>query len=191
MRTPVLGALAAAVLLAAGCGFANPFAPSGAAANSNARDLALEWAQCMRQHGVDVSDPNSSGGVRIKLDPGGSSGNGGSGGSGSESGVASGASGNGAGGGPPPEVQAAMDACQQYAPSGGRSSGPPSQQQVDAAVRLAQCMRDQGIPMQDPQVSNDGLQIKTSPGAAVDPSQFQQAQQACRRYRAQASGSGS
>jgi len=180
-----LGALAAAALLTSGCGFANPFAPATAAARPNAEELALKWAECMRQHGVNVSDPSSNGTVRINLDnPAGNGSGGGNGATGSASGNGAGGGGTATsmGGGPPPEVRTAMDACSQYQPIGGTSSGPPSQEQVDDATRFAQCMRDHGIPMQDPLVSNDGMSIRIS--GAVDPnsSQFQQAQQACHHY---------
>src|SRR5215472_13695752 len=196
MRTHGLVALAAAALLTAGCGFANPFAAANAAAKSNEEEQALKWAQCMRQHGVDVSDPNANGNVRINLDnPGGNGGAGGNGGSGSASGSGAGRGGTATatGGGPPPDVQAAMDACSQYQPKGGRSSRPPSQQQVDAATKFAQSMRDHGVPRQDPQVSKDGIRIGSGPGAAIDPnsSQFQQAQEACHHYMDQVSGGGS
>jgi len=190
MRTTVLGALAAAALLTAGCAFANPFAPANAAARSNAEQMALKWAQCMRQHGVNVSDPDANGGVRIQAtgNPNAGGGNGGDSGGGAVSGGGGGDGGKTTtGGGPPPEIQAAMDACKQYQPNGSRSSGPPSQQQLDAAAKFAQCMRDHGIPMQDPQVSNGGVSFQSGP-AGTDPNsdQFQQAQQACQHYLGQA-----
>jgi len=183
-----LVALAVATLMAAACSVANPFAPSNAAARSNAEQLALKFAQCMRQHGVNVSDPSGNGGVRIQSTgaPPGSSSPGSGAGSSAGTGTTSGGQ-NGSGPAADPTVQAAMDACKQYRPDGGRSSGPPSQQMVDAATKFAQCMRDHGIPMQDPQVSGNRVAIQSSPGA-FDPSsdQFKQAQQACQHFMDQA-----
>ena len=173
----VLGALP---LLAAGCSVANPFAPSNASAKQASHEQALKWAQCMRQHGVNVSDPDSNGRVRIQATPGGGGAPGGAS-SGSGGAVTGGA--NGSGEGAPPEIQAAMDACKQYRPNGGQAGGPPSQAMIDAGTKYAQCMRDHGIPIQDPKVSGGAISIQASPGA-FDPSsdQFQQAQQACQHY---------
>ncbi len=172
----VLGAL---TLLAAGCSVANPFAPAGASAKQASQEQALKWAQCMRQHGVNVSDPGANGGVRIQATPGGTGDSGGASGGG---GAVTGGT-NGSGAGAPPEIQAAMDACKQYRPNGGRAAGPPSQAMIDAGARYAQCMRSHGIPIQDPTVSGGGVSIQASPGA-FDPSsdQFKQAQQACQHY---------
>ncbi len=181
-----LAVLGVTLLLAAGCSVANPFASSNASAQQRAEELALKWAQCMRQHGVNVPDPDSNGRVRIEVTPGSSAGSGGAG-----SGSAAGAGGDGArsggpdgtGGGPPPEVQAAMDACKQYQPKGGQASRQPNQQELDAMTKFAQCMRNHGIPMQDPKVSGGGVQIVGSPGAfEPDSDQFKQAQQACDHY---------
>jgi hypothetical protein len=184
MRTRILVALAVTAFLTAGCGIANPFAPSNAAAKTNAEELALKWAQCMRQHGVNVSDPGPNGAITIQAsaDPNASPKPAGAG-SGGGTGIGGGGT-QTTGGGPPAEVQAAMDACKQYQPNGGRSSGPPSQQQIDALTKFTQCMRDHGIPMSDPQTSGGAVRIQSSPGAGPQPndSQFQQAQQACQHF---------
>jgi hypothetical protein len=158
--TRALMVLAASMLMAAGCGVANPFAPSNAAVRDNANQARLlKWAQCMRQHGVNVADPQN-GTIRIQA-------TGGPDGSGQQ------------------QLQAATEACKQYQPNGGQSSGPPSQQALDSATKFAQCMRDHGIPMQDPQVSGGGIRIGGGGGPnAIDPNsdQFKQAQQACQRF---------
>jgi hypothetical protein len=178
-RIGVLVVLAAAMLPATGCSVANPFAPSNAAARTSTEQLALKWAGCMRQHGVNVSDPTANGAIRIQSSapPGSSRSDGPS------------SSGNATTGGGPagdPTFQAASNACKQYQPSGGQSSGPPSQQQLDAVTKFAQCMRDHGIPVQDPQARSGGILIGGS--GAVDPSsdQFKQAQQACQHFMDQA-----
>jgi hypothetical protein len=163
--------LAAALLLGAACSVANPFAPSNASAKQNAQEMALKFAQCMRQHGVNLPDPGANGAFQIN--------------------------GRAAGASPAPkdepqtggpqgidiqssQFQAAQQACKQYEPNGAQGANGPSQQQLDAMAKFAQCMRQHGIPMQDPKASGGGISISASPGS-VDPGsdQFKQAQQAC------------
>jgi hypothetical protein len=174
-----LTVLGVTLLLASGCSVANPFAPSNASAKQNAQEMALEWAQCMRQHGIKASDPDANGGVSIQAPVGATPP--------SSSGGSASVSGNGDakanGNGPPPEVQAAMDSCKQYQPKGGQGSGQPSQQQIDAATKFAKCMRDHGIPMNDPSGSAGSGTAVANPGA-VDPNsdQFKQAKQACQHF---------
>ena len=158
-------ALAAAAALAAACGEANPFSP--AAASSNRQDELLKWAQCMRQHGVNVPDP-VNGQIRIEVTP------------------APGQTAPSSGG--PVEgnqqFQTAEGACAKYAPNGGSATRQPTQAQIDQADRFAQCMRDHGIPVQDPKVDGGGISFHIGgPGVNPDPSQFQKAQQACAKYR--------
>ncbi|HXM55215.1 MAG TPA: hypothetical protein VOB72_07475 [Candidatus Dormibacteraeota bacterium] len=158
-----LAALAAVPLLAAACGVANPFAP--ASANNNAEQMRLAWAQCMRQHGVNVPDPASgSGGVGINVQ------------------ATPGAGGIDAA---EQQVQAAMDACKQYRPNGGAGGPRNNQQLLDQAIKFSQCMRQHGVNMPDPQsAGGGGIRIAASPGA-FDPTsdQFEQAQEACKQYQ--------
>lgn len=156
-------ALAAAAAVGAACGVANPFSP--AAASSNRQDQLLKFAQCMRQHGVNMPDP-VNGRIQVTVTP---------------------APGSSPGAGPltqdNSQFQAAQTACRQYLPNGGNGTGQPSQQQIDQATKFAQCMRQHGIPMQDPQVQGGGIRFGGG-GQGIDPSspQFQQAQQACQKY---------
>ena len=181
--------LAAATALVAACGVANPFAPAAAANKS--QDQLLKWAQCMRQHGVNVPDPVNG---RITVQNGGAGGAqpGGSGSGGSTAG--SGGDGGNVTTGPDPnsaQFQAAQNACKQYAPNGGKAGGQPTQQQLDQMTKFSQCMREHGIPMSDPQVqSGGGVSIRVSappggPGQGLDPNsdQFKQAQAACAKYQ--------
>jgi hypothetical protein len=157
-------ALAAAVALGAACGVANPFSP--AAATATKQDQLLKFTQCMRQHGVDMPDP-VNGAIRFSRTP---------------------APGQTA---PAvyapieadPQFQAAQNACKQYLPDGGNGSGQTSQQQLDQATRFAQCMRDHGVPMQDPKAEGGGITFQgVAPGVDPKSPQFQQAQQACAKY---------
>jgi hypothetical protein len=129
-----------------------------------------KWAQCMRQHGVNVPDP-VNGAIRVTVTP------------------APGQTGPPADAPGPenPQFQTAQTACKQYQPNGGNGSGQPSQQQLDQATKFAQCMRAHGVPMQDPKVQNGGIFMQDggSGQQRLDPnsSQFQQAQQACAQYQ--------
>jgi hypothetical protein len=177
--------LAAAIAVVAGCGVANPFAPASTASSANSEARALKWAQCMRSHGVNVADPGPNGTVRIQANAGAN------GGTRTTTGGAAAPNPSGTpdpNGGPPPEIQAAMDACKQYAPNGGLAGGPPSQAQIDAATKFTQCMRDHGIPVQDPQAGSSGIRIGGGGPNPADPNsdQFRQAQQACQHYLDQA-----
>lgn len=158
-------ALVAATALAAGCGVTNPFSPPPRA---SAQDQLLRWSECMRQHGINEPDP-VNGAIRVTVTPG-------------------------PGGGLAPDAPTeenprfptAQNACRQYAPNGGQGSRPPSQQQLDQATRFAQCMRDHGIPMEDPTVQNGDITMQggdiNGPNVDPDSQQFQQAQQACAKY---------
>src|SRR5690348_8193826 len=81
-----------------------------------------EFAQCMRDHGVDMPDPQTadSGGVRITVT-----------------------------GGPNSNTDAAMEACKDKLPNGGT---PPSMspEQQEQLRQFAQCMREHGVDMPDP-----------------------------------------
>jgi hypothetical protein len=118
-------------------------------------EAALEFAKCMREHGVDMPDPvvkddgNGGGGVLIQV------------------------------GGPngdktPPDKQT-MDAankdCQHFLQESAGSFDPPSPEEQEKmkekALAFAKCMRDHGIDMPDPQFGDDGT-FSVSVGAGPD-----------------------
>jgi hypothetical protein len=169
LRPPGAGrlALGIGVLLAtgllAGCG-------SGAAANgasstttSNMSAGALKFSQCMRDHGINIPDPQSNGnggfGVRIQ-------------------------GGSGAGQFRPddPKFKAAQDACSKYLPNGGQLTPEQQAQAQQNALQFARCMRDHGINIPDPQTSGGGIKLEGPTGVNPDDPKFQQAQQACQKY---------
>jgi hypothetical protein len=101
-------------------------------------DAMLEYAQCMRDHGVDMPDPefNGEGGVMI---------------------------GGGPGTGPAPdsdEFEEADEACQPIIEDARPDAEPmdPEQQAElqDQLTAMAECMREHGHDMPDPQVSDGG-----------------------------------
>jgi hypothetical protein len=113
-----------------------------------------KFAQCMRDHGVDMPDPETDGNGRmsLRLDAKGGKG----------------------------EVDKAMEACKSLSPFGekGREISPEQQEQVLAFV---QCMRDNGVDMPDPDFSAGGVTIG-KPGGKNSPDgpTFRKASEACR-----------
>lgn len=107
------------------------------------QDAALEYAQCMRDNGIDMPDPefDGEGGVRI----GAGSGPGGAG---------------GPGGGPDDEeFQAADDECQPIMEEAAPDMQLDPEEQAerqDQMIEVAQCMRDRGYDMPDPEVDENG-----------------------------------
>jgi hypothetical protein len=92
------------------------------------QEQALEFAECMRSHGIaDFPDPSSGGGFTFNADPG----------------IVHG-----------PHFQAAQNACQKYMPPGPGSGPPPSAQAMAQMLKVSQCMRRHGISnFPDPRTS--------------------------------------
>jgi hypothetical protein len=153
---------------------ASPDAVTGAAspspgASGNPEDAMLDFAQCMRDNGVDMPDPQTGGGgVRIGI---------------GENGID-----------PQSETfQAAQQACQHFLGDAG-FGGPRdlTQEQLDQMVAFAQCMRDNGVDMPDPAADgsvNIRIRGQVGQGAAgpggFDPQseEFQAAMEACEDVR--------
>jgi hypothetical protein len=108
----------------------------GPASNDN---TGLEFATCIRTHGVpSFPDPQTSGGIQIPLS------------------LAK---------NPSPAFKSAMQACKYLIPA---NTSPPvvSASQKAAAVKLAQCMREHGVPNYPDPTYQDGHEI---PPAIADP----------------------
>jgi hypothetical protein len=133
---------------------------SNASRGKDFKQAALEFARCMRRHGIDMPDPQFSGNKitqEIKGRPG------------------------GAKGPDDPKFTAAQQACQQYLPNGGQPIRPNPQEQ-QRLLRFARCMRQHGIDVPDPGASG-GIVIKGGPSTAKpDEPKFTAAQQACQQY---------
>ncbi|MEV6305910.1 hypothetical protein AB0M02_41310 [Actinoplanes sp. NPDC051861] len=140
------------ILLAlAGCADADKTdatAPS-AAASIDPDTRNLKFAECMRENGVDVPDPKPGEGMRLKFGP--------------ESGGQE-------------KVQAAMEACREWAPTGVNGGGPGADpQQAEKMRAYAQCMRDNGVEsFPDPE---DGM-MRIDATTGEDPD-FEAAEQKC------------
>jgi hypothetical protein len=144
----------ALVLAAAGCasssggdkGVASADRSGGAAAATGAsaaaslspQDKALKFAQCMREHGIPMDDPDPNGGdVSI-------------GGEGIDM----------------AKMQAAQQACKEYSPFG--VGGPtPDPKMAENMRNFAQCMRDNGVP-NFPDPDGGRVMIDASVGADPD-----------------------
>jgi hypothetical protein len=121
------------------------------------QDAALEFAQCMRDNGIDMPDPefDGEGGVQIRA-------GGGPGGAG------------GPGGGPDDEeFQAAEEECrpimEEVAPDIQLDPEEQAERQ-DQMIEVAQCMRDRGHDMPDPEVDENGrVTVQAGPGQATGP----------------------
>ena len=129
-------------------------------APDNFQDAALELAQCLRDQGLDVTDPDFSGG------------------------------GPGPGGGffggnidpNSPDVQAALDACSSALQNLAPDFDPEDQAAFqDQILELAQCLRDQGLDVPDPDFSG-GFGEGGAFRGSLDPNdpEFQAALEQCR-----------
>jgi hypothetical protein len=167
MRTHTTIRALTAVVLAAGalaggaCGEENA---GGADANSErqaARDAQLKFTQCMRQHGVDMPDPGTSGRQVLKVGPGEDI--------------------------TPEEVEEAQRACKKYKDAIDELMPELSDEEVEerrqAALEHARCMREHGVEsFPDPTISENGdvsINIPKSSGIDPESSEFEEAEEAC------------
>jgi hypothetical protein len=150
---PIALAAVGCVLALAACGSSG--SPSSAAGTGSGDTLALQFADCMRSHGVPTfPDPGSPGG-----------------GPGSNSAINK----------QSPAFVSAEQACNKLQP-GGRPKGTPlPEAQRVAALAWAQCIRTHGVPeLPDPTFPNSGgMFIGVAPGFNPQSPAFKQAQAAC------------
>ncbi|GAA2620913.1 hypothetical protein GCM10010399_59950 [Dactylosporangium fulvum] len=157
-------ALALSALLLSGTAACSDAGKSDAGSSASAgsdQEQALKFAQCMRDHGVDMPDPRDG---RIVTGDGG----GGAPGPISGSGAVDLPVGDGT----------AFDACRKYLPNGGEVRKPTAAE-LEQQVRYAQCMRSHGLDYPDP--NPDGVQ--QLPGILIDDTaaiqRFEEAARAC------------
>jgi hypothetical protein len=174
----VVGLLGTIGLLAASCGGGSKdpgtasaaststtttiVAPSGSSGSGSAQESSqteeLQFAQCMRSHGIsDFPDP-SGGGLLNAI---------------SAAGVNT----------QSPTYQAAEQACEKYSPAGHLT---PTQSAAASAAGLefSQCMRSHGVPnFPDPSTGPTGGQAINLHGLDIDPSSptYQSANAACQK----------
>jgi hypothetical protein len=189
---PLALAVFAIILVAAAChsadqaspGVAAPTSPTtpvtGASSTSgdstvggSALAQALKYADCMRSHGIaDFPDPNDQGEFAIDAD-------------GPSSDLNS----------TNPTFQGAELACKSLAPSGGTAA--QQQQNYDAELKYAHCMRSHGQNLPDPKAPGSGPNSQNNSGGSQSDSnggtnpnspQFITANKACEHYLPAGSG---
>ena len=113
-------------------------------------DAMLDFARCMREHGVDVPDPQTSGGEEaggVMIEVGDDI--------------------------DPEEMEAANEACQPLMEDVVGNFEPPDPEELERMqeqmLEFAQCMREHGVDFPDPVFSGDGASVQISGGAAVGP----------------------
>ena len=128
-------------------------------ANKDPQQAALDYAKCMREHGIDMPDPtvDAQGRVEMRIgSPGGRRPD-------------------------PKKLEEAQRACGQ--PFGGeKGRGRLDPKAEEAMLKFARCMREHGIDMPDP--GNGGLVFRK--GSGIDPKSpaFREAEQACKHHLA-------
>ncbi|GAA3834252.1 hypothetical protein GCM10022226_64500 [Sphaerisporangium flaviroseum] len=162
----------ALLALAAGCGQSaassdgvasvkrtqsTPQASATPTASVDPEEQGRKFAQCMRDNGVDMPDPEPDGNGRVRMRIGEKNAD-------------------------DTKLDKAMKACRALSPFGqkGREITPEQQEKARA---FSQCMRDNGIDMPDPDFSGGGVGIKIGgPDGKIKPDdpKFKKAMEACR-----------
>jgi hypothetical protein len=162
-RTLVAACVATASIVVAGCG-GDTETPASAKQGVNAatKKALLQYAQCMRDHGVNMPDPTfSEGGARVTMRQ--------------EKGA------------DPDKARAAEEACKSYQDKvkPPAMSADDEKKMKEAALKNAQCMRDHGIDFPDPQFGEGGRMTQKigGPGSGIDPNsqKFKDAMKACQK----------
>lgn len=178
-RTHLVPAALALGLLAAACGGSPEggtggiaSAGDGSAAKTTAdkgkadpEQAGLDFARCMREHGVDMPDPQAGGGGMVMIGPGPGE---------AQAGAPA--------PGPPPGFEQAHEACKHMLEDLiGDGAGPLDPAEQDRALQFARCMREHGVDMPDPDFSGNGARIAIArgPGLGPDSETFKAAQEAC------------
>jgi hypothetical protein len=150
-----LGLLAASLALAA-CGSSSPGQDAAArerASEANAEAKFVDYARCLREHGINAEVLTHPGGASgLKVSPG-------------------------SAGQSPQAMEAAEKACARYRPPP-QKGNPSPQQKVEleeAAQKFAKCLRQHGIEVE---ASAGGIEVKIG-GSNPESPAFREAQEAC------------
>jgi hypothetical protein len=177
IRSIAAVAVTAALLLASAIGCSSGSSQNKAGANATSaagsdQQQQLKFAQCMRDHGVDMPDPGSGGLTGVAP-------SGGAPGTLSVSGDPNAVNLN------PSAGNSAFQACRHFLPNGGQVQ-PPSAAQLTQELKFAQCMRAHGVDMPDPDPSG---QLQGIPVPSGNPSdsfkKLDDANRACAAYNGQ------
>jgi hypothetical protein len=157
MRTTTIAAALACGLALSACGTNEPAADGGQAD----RNALLAYAKCMREHGIDMPDPQpDQRGIRLRAPEGVT----------------------------PEEMEEAEGACRKHLDAIEPPELTEEQQKEfqEAALAHAKCMRDHGIDIPDPTFGEDGraeIRIRRGDGATgpdPDDPKWKAAEEACR-----------
>jgi hypothetical protein len=134
-------------------------------ARKDPQEAALEFAKCMREHGVDMPDPevDSQGRIRVTVRAG-------------------------RGQADPKKLNEAQQACGHLMGGGGDGPGKLDPKAQDAMLAFARCMREHGIDMPDP--TGNGLLFNSKRGPDPSSSKFKEAERACDHHLADLRGGG-
>ena len=152
--------LALSALALAACGEDTPSAAGSADTQDKMRQAQLKFAECMRDHNIDMPDPSAEGGQDIKI--------------GGDSGIS------------PEAFERANQACEKYRKAFRRELTPEQQQEFrKSALAHSRCMREHGIDFPDPTFDAEGgASVRIHSGRkGIDPEndpKFQAADEACR-----------
>ena len=157
--------LAVAAMFATGCSSSGGGGDEAGGGSSDPQEAALAYAKCMREQGIDVPDPKvdgDGGGGMVQLGPGGPMGE------------------------DPEAFEAAQEACAEYLPDMGGEGpiGTLTEADKEQMLKFAECMREQGIDMRDPDFSsgNDGAIELEAPPGSLGNEKFEAATQACQEF---------
>ncbi len=129
-------------------GSGTPAASAGGSPAADGADRALQFANCLRAHGLDVQDPGPDGRPKLGTNP------------------------------DQAKVQAALDACRQYAPDV-MASGSLTPEQREQMLAYIKCLRERGIAISDPDPETGMPQRKDFVRFRQPDAAMKQAQQAC------------
>ncbi|MEU6795755.1 hypothetical protein ABZ907_29035 [Nonomuraea wenchangensis] len=143
--------LGAAFLLTsmAACG-GGPAAPGPAGTQGD----GVKYAQCMREHGVEMDDPGVEGGIRLQMPSGGKA-----------------------------VLEKAQEACKKYAPvTAGKGAGEVPAADQAKFIAYAKCMREHGVDMPDPKFEGGQARmgLPRQEGMSPDSPVMKNAEKACR-----------
>jgi hypothetical protein len=155
-RTLLLALLIATASLAlAACGGGDDSTDDASDDRAQAREAALEYAECMRRNGVDMEDPApGQGGLLFTAPPG----------------------------GPTPEFERAQRECQKHLEDvePPEMSEEDQREFRERALKQARCMREHGFDVPDPTFGEDGrVEMRLEGGVDANDPAFQEAQREC------------
>jgi hypothetical protein len=131
-----------------------PNAPSTTAPKNEGSEIdqMRAYAKCMREHGVDVKDPEGGaggGGIGIAVE----------------------------GGEEKEKVDKANEACKEHLPNGGEPEKPTAED-LDQAREMAKCLREHGIEVKEPTMEDPGIGVSAGDGGN-DPDEVNKAMEEC------------